>query len=109
MDGHRSWADRRFCAVARGEKRDIDGGLDTAMHRQRFKDIMRDRVARAARTLARKMPTRKAFRRGSDRVGRFIRENPISAAVGATVIGFVLGILLPATEMEVDRLRDVKR
>lgn len=47
--------------------------------------------------------------RMTDRAARFIRDNPIGAALGSAAVGFVVGILLPATVMETDRMRDVRR
>lgn len=79
------------------------------MHGRRFTDVVKERVAGAARTVARAMPTRRDIRRRSDRLGRWIHDYPISAAIGATVIGFFVGVLLPATRLETDRIRDVKR
>lgn len=42
-------------------------------------------------------------------MSRFIRDNPIGAAIGAAVVGFLVGLLLPATAVETERIRDVKR
>jgi ElaB/YqjD/DUF883 family membrane-anchored ribosome-binding protein len=79
------------------------------MHGKRFGDVVKERVTDAARNVARSMPTRRDLRRRSDRLGRWIHDYPISAAIGATVIGFMVGALLPATRLETDRIRDVKR
>lgn len=79
------------------------------MHGRRFSDVMKERVAGAARSVSRTMPTRRDLRRRTDRIGRWIHDYPISAAIGASMIGFMIGVLLPATRLETERIRDVKR
>ncbi|HYK54554.1 MAG TPA: hypothetical protein VEV38_13605 [Candidatus Eremiobacteraceae bacterium] len=79
------------------------------MHGRRFTDVVKDRVAGATRSVARAMPTKRDIRRRTDRLGRWIHDYPISAAIGATVIGFLVGAMLPATRVETDRIRDVRR
>jgi len=79
------------------------------MNGPRLTDVVRKRVAGAASKVADAMPTGDDMKVGADRVARFIRDNPIGAAIGSAAFGFIVGILLPATALETDRIRDVKR
>lgn len=80
--------------------------------RGRIDDLRRsvsDAASNAAHRVVDALPSRREVRRGADGAGRFIHENPIGAAIGAAAIGFLLAIVLPATAIEADRLRDVRR
>lgn len=79
------------------------------MHDRRFTDVVRDRVTGAASRLADAIPTGEDLKGGASRASRFIRDNPIGTAIGAAIFGFVVGLILPATAMETERIRDVKR
>jgi Pyruvate/2-oxoacid:ferredoxin oxidoreductase gamma subunit len=45
----------------------------------------------------------------SDRMKTLIRDNPIGIALGSVAVGFLMGLLLPRTSLEADRIREVKR
>ena len=47
------------------------------------------------------------LRRATHGVAGFARENPIGFAIGAMATGFVIGMLLPATHIEDERLGEV--
>lgn len=79
------------------------------MHERRFTDVVREQVAGAASKVADAMPTGDDIKGGAHRASRLIRDNPIAVAIGAALIGFVVGLVLPATAMETERIRDVKR
>jgi ElaB/YqjD/DUF883 family membrane-anchored ribosome-binding protein len=66
-------------------------------------------ASHAAHRVADALPTGRDVRRGADSVGRFIHDNPIGAVIGSAALGFIFGILLPATALETDRMRDVRR
>ena len=42
-------------------------------------------------------------------MGNLLRDNPVGLAVGSVAVGFLVGLLLPRTTLETDRMRDMKR
>lgn len=80
--------------------------------RDRIRELRRTMTGaatRAAHRVADAMPRGRDIRRGADSLGRFVNDNPVGAAIGAAAVGFLFGILLPATALESDRMRDVRR
>ena len=74
-----------------------------------FRKTMTDAASHAVHSVADALPTGTDVRRGADRLSRFVHENPIGAAIGSAALGFIFGIVLPATALETDRMRDVRR
>ena len=80
-------------------KATVSDGLDTA----------KVAVADTAARITDSAPTADDLRAGADRASTMIRDNPVSVAVGSVAVGFLMGLLLPRTSIEEDRVRDVKR
>lgn len=74
-----------------------------------FKKNVTGAASQAAHTVADALPSGRDVRRSADQFGRFVHDNPIGAAIGSAAVGFLFGILLPATALEIDKMRDVRR
>ena len=67
------------------------------------------RVADVSARISDAMPTATDVRVGATRFRSMIRDNPIGAAIGSVALGFLVGLLLPRTSIESERMRDVRR
>jgi hypothetical protein len=86
----------------------------------RVKELLTDQVAAmkgavsdAASAISAKVPRPDDIRAGADRIGRMVIENPVGMALGAVAVGFLVGLILPRTSLETERIvplaQDVKR
>ena len=58
-------------------------------------------------TVSQKMPDGAAVKKKGRRVGQTAQENPIGLAVAGAATGFLIGLALPSTRMEDDRIGEV--
>lgn len=74
---------------------------------------VKEAVSEAASAISDAMPDPEDIRTGADRLGRMVAENPIGMALGSVAVGFLVGLLLPRTSLESERIvplaQDVKR
>jgi len=86
---------------------DIPSRAKTVMSENvdRMKNIVADTSAR----LVDAVPTRRDLKAGGDKVAAIIKDNPIGFAAGSVAVGFLMGLLLPRTSIEADRVEDMKR
>ena len=66
----------------------------------RVGDYVSDKKEAVASTLSRPIPDREQIRRARETAER----NPLGLAVGGAAVGFVVGMLLPSTRMESEKL-----
>jgi gas vesicle protein len=52
-------------------------------------------------------PDTDQMKHGAQRAGGIAKENPVGLAVGAAAVGFLAGLLLPATRVEDERIGEV--
>ena len=57
--------------------------------------------------VSRVAPSRAGIRNGAQRVSSTAKQNPLGMAVGAAAAGFLVGMLMPRTRMEDERLGEV--
>jgi len=72
-------------------------------------DQLKTVVSDTAARLADAVPTRGDLKAGSDKIAAIIKDNPIGFAAGSVAIGFLMGLVLPKTSIEADRVEDMKR
>jgi hypothetical protein len=83
---------------ALGHKADVKG---------RVAGYVTDKKDALMGTASEKMPDGAAVKEKGWRVGRTARENPIGLAVAGAATGFLVGLALPSTRMEDDRIGEV--
>src|ERR1700730_3428908 len=71
--------------------------------------VVKSAVADTTARIADSIPTADDLRAGAGWVGKMIKENPFGMAIGSVAVGFLVGLLLPRTSMETDRINDVKQ
>ena len=71
----------------------------------------RDSVAEAGRsavgTISDATPSAQDLKRGVQRTGGLAQENPIGLAVGAMAVGFVAGVMIPASKKETETIAPI--
>lgn len=72
-------------------------------------DAVKNVVSDTAARLSDKVPSADDLRAGATRISSLIRDNPIGFALGSVAAGFLMGLILPRTSVEADRIDDVKR
>jgi ElaB/YqjD/DUF883 family membrane-anchored ribosome-binding protein len=89
-------------AEALGHKADVPG---------RAKEAISDRVesvkstfSGAKESVSDSTPSGQDMKQGAQRAAGMAKENPLGLAIGATAVGFVAGLLIPATRVENEKL-----
>jgi len=83
---------------ALGHKADVKG---------RVAGYVTDKKDALMGTVSETMPDGAAVKEKSRRVGRTAQENPIGLALAGAATGFLVGLALPSTRMEDDRIGEV--
>jgi ElaB/YqjD/DUF883 family membrane-anchored ribosome-binding protein len=92
-------------AMDMNQMHDDTGTEDTRSRLDAVKTIVSDTAAK----LSDAMPSTDDLRAGADRLADLVKDNPVGFALGSVAAGFLLGVLLPRTSIEADRMEDVKR
>ena len=58
-------------------------------------------------TVTRAVPSREGIKRQTQRVGKTAESNPVGMAVGAAAVGFLVGMLVPSTRVEDERVGEI--
>jgi ElaB/YqjD/DUF883 family membrane-anchored ribosome-binding protein len=66
-----------------------------------------ERVSGATDTLSDRTPSGEDVKQKTQRAAGLVRENPLGLAIGAAAAGFLIGLVLPSTRMEDERLGEV--
>ena len=53
------------------------------------------------------LPSREGVQKGARRVGETAKNNPLGIAIGAAATGFLVGMLIPSTRLEDERLGEM--
>jgi len=85
-------------AEALGYKTDVTG---------RAKDAVSEKKDAAVSKVTSVVPDRDQMRRRATRVGESARSNPLGLAAVATGVGVLVGLAIPSTRMEDEKLGDV--
>jgi hypothetical protein len=72
-------------------------------------DVVKSAVSDTGARIVDAMPTGDDLRAGADRVSGMIKDNAVGVAVGSIAVGFLMGLLLPRTSIESERINDVKQ
>jgi hypothetical protein len=70
-------------------------------------DTVKSKVGLAGSKVSDSTPSGEDFRQGARRAAGIAQENPIGLALGAVAVGFVAGLLVPATRVEDEKLGEV--
>jgi hypothetical protein len=70
-------------------------------------DTVKSKVGLAGSKVSDSTPSGEDFRQGVRRAAGIAQENPIGLALGAVAVGFVAGLLVPATRVEDEKLGEV--
>jgi ElaB/YqjD/DUF883 family membrane-anchored ribosome-binding protein len=62
---------------------------------------------RVASTASRVVPSREGIKHQSQRVANTAQSNPVGTAIGAAAVGFLVGMLVPSTRVEDERVGGV--
>jgi ElaB/YqjD/DUF883 family membrane-anchored ribosome-binding protein len=81
-------------AEALGHKADVPG---------RAREAISDKVESVKSTLS-GAPSGEDVKQGAQQAVGIAKENPLGLAIGATAVGFVAGLLIPATRVENERI-----
>jgi ElaB/YqjD/DUF883 family membrane-anchored ribosome-binding protein len=70
------------------------------------KDAVADRISGVTSSIGERTPDAGEVRDRSRRMASTLGDNPLALVVGAAAVGFLVGMLLPSTRMEDERLGD---
>lgn len=90
----------RVDAIA--HKADVPGRIGDRISETR--DAVTGKLTGARSGIAERAPDRTELRERSRRVASTLRDNPLGLAIGAAAVGFLVGMLLPSTRIEDERL-----
>jgi hypothetical protein len=84
-----------------------DVGARASDYVQDKKEAVKTKVMGAKETVTGPLPDRGAFKRGTGQVRDTAESNPLGLAVGGLAVGFLVGTLLPRTQVENQRLGEM--
>src|SRR5690242_7144273 len=70
---------------------------------------VKNAISDTASRVADAIPSTGDLRAGADWVNDFVTDNPLGIALGSVAAGFLVGLLLPRTAIEAERVKDVQR
>jgi len=82
-------------AEALGHKADVPG---------RAREAVADKVESVKSTFSGATPSGEDVKQGAQQAVGIAKENPLGLAIGATAVGFVAGLLIPATRVENEKI-----
>src|SRR4029450_739177 len=68
------------------------------------KEAIKSKITGAKDTVTAPLPDRRAIKRGAAHVRDTAESNPLGLALGGLAVGFVVGTLLPQTQVENERM-----
>ena len=71
------------------------------------KEAIKSKITGAKDTVTAPLPDRRAIKRGAGHVRDTAESNPLGLALGGLAVGFVVGTLLPQTQVENERMGEL--
>ena len=71
------------------------------------KEAIKSKITGAKDTVTAPLPDRRAIKRGAAHVRDTAESNPLGLALGGLAVGFVVGTLLPQTQVENERMGEL--
>jgi len=89
-------------AEALGHKADVPGRAREAVSDK--VDTVREKFTGAKESVSGATPSGDDVKQGAQQAVGIAKENPLGLAIGATAVGFVAGLLIPATRVENEKI-----
>jgi gas vesicle protein len=87
---------------ALGYKADVPGRMKGWVGDK--KDAVVDKVSGAASAVTDRTPDRGQIKQGAGQAKSIVERNPIGLAIGGAAIGFIVGLVVPSTRVEDERI-----